>query len=281
MLPGTYAFMFTINLNINFMISPFPSPSGVTGPEQMYLLAIIDTYKQMLETHGALDERGVRFLLAVKIYAFVRRSVTGGKKISSIPLSSLLILLLQANLSTKLRSSNHTTSFGPYILIRRKLSCKHACHPTQSGLQYVPLVCPSPRSCLLFPSSHLLYYPSPLFAFATLLFINSWDSWLFLLYNKVKYLFNVIFLGVGYWVTNPTTLRGVIEKVAQAAFKARKDPGDCALFYLALNKKGALSVAYKSVKDQKLVDFLSNDFTQMRWKTAAAKNAYALQGKHR
>lgn len=44
----------------------------------MYLLAIIDTYKQMRETRGAIDERGVRFLLAVKIYAFMRRSLTGG-----------------------------------------------------------------------------------------------------------------------------------------------------------------------------------------------------------
>lgn len=82
-------------------------------------------------------------------------------------------------------------------------------------------------------------------------------------------------------MTNPTTLRQIIEKVAQAAFKARKDPADCALYYLALKKKGALSVAYKSVKDQKLVDFLANDFTQLRWQTAATKNAYQLQGKHR
>ena len=82
-------------------------------------------------------------------------------------------------------------------------------------------------------------------------------------------------------MTSPSTLRGLIEKIAQTAFKARKDPGDCALFYLALNKKGALSVAYRSVKDQKLVDFLAQDFTQDRWKIAAAKNAYALQGKHR
>lgn len=94
-------------------------------------------------------------------------------------------------------------------------------------------------------------------------------------------MFNHSIAGVGYWITNPTTLRVLIEKIAQAAFKARRDPGDCALFYLALNKKGALSVAYKSVKDQKLVDFLANDFTEVRWMTAAAKNAYALQGKHR
>jgi hypothetical protein len=92
MIPGFYFyFIFLyISFNIyfffcNLLVSNSPSPSfvnssriGVTGPEQMYLLAIIDTYKQMMETHGALDERGVRFLLAVKIYAFMRRSLTGG-----------------------------------------------------------------------------------------------------------------------------------------------------------------------------------------------------------
>ncbi len=41
-------------------------------------------------------------------------------------------------------------------------------------------------------------------------------------------------LGVGYWLTNPTTLRGLVEKIAKVNFLVRKDPGDSALYYLAL-----------------------------------------------
>jgi hypothetical protein len=47
-----------------------------------------------------------------------------------------------------------------------------------------------------------------------------------------------------------------------------RNPSECALFYLALDKKPALAALYKAVRDQTLFDFLKNDFNQEKWKTA-------------
>jgi hypothetical protein len=44
-------------------------------------------------------------------------------------------------------------------------------------------------------------------------------------------------LGVGFWHTNVTDLRARIEKAARAQFMEKKDPKDCALLYLALDRK--------------------------------------------
>jgi hypothetical protein len=38
---------------------------------------------------------------------------------------------------------------------------------------------------------------------------------------------------------------------------------------------------YKTAKDTTLVTFLSNDFEQERWRTAASKNAFVLLSKQR
>lgn len=178
---------------------------GVSGTEQMYLLALIDTYKQMQETQGALDERGVRFLLATKMFSFMRRSLQGKYQ----PVS-----LLPSDYIWALHSESQETIV-------------QACLPADADW-------PTAKS-----------------------------------------------LGVGLWLTNPTTLRALVEKIAKVNFMAKKDPADSALFYLALKKKGALIVLYKSAKEQKLVDFLSRDFTQQKNITAAAKNAYELSKLHR
>lgn len=76
-------------------------------------------------------------------------------------------------------------------------------------------------------------------------------------------------------------MRGLLEKIAKTSFQVRKDPGDSALFYLALGKRSTLLALYKSVKDQKLVDFLQKDLESPKVKADAAKNAYFLQGRHR
>ena len=53
------------------------------------------------------------------------------------------------------------------------------------------------------------------------------------------------------------------------------------MYYLALGRKSALIALYKATKDDKMVDFMSKNFMEQRWKRAAAKNAFVLQGKHR
>lgn len=51
--------------------------------------------------------------------------------------------------------------------------------------------------------------------------------------------------GAGWWVTNITVLRTMIEQVAKAAFQADKNPLDSALFYLAMRKKMVLWGLYR------------------------------------
>lgn len=71
----------------------------------------------------------------------------------------------------------------------------------------------------------------------------------------------------------------------QYAQTDERNPVDCSLFYLALRKKTVLSGLWRSAgwhKEQSVMTrFLSNDFRESRWKTAASKNAYALLAKQR
>jgi hypothetical protein len=64
-----------------------------------------------------------------------------------------------------------------------------------------------------------------------------------------------------------------------------RDPIPCSLFYLALKKKNVLLGLWKLAsghpEQAKMVAFLSNNFDEERWKTAATKNAFALLGKQR
>ncbi|XP_057307228.1 dmX-like protein 1 [Hydractinia symbiolongicarpus] len=87
--------------------------------------------------------------------------------------------------------------------------------------------------------------------------------------------------GIGWWVRSNDLLRRTIEKVAKTHFQLKKDPIDCAIFYLAMKKKTLLCALYRSMRDAKMSAFFSNDFTQERWRKAALKNAYALLGKQR
>jgi len=64
-----------------------------------------------------------------------------------------------------------------------------------------------------------------------------------------------------------------------------RNPVDCSLFYLALKKKPILAGLWRTAgwhKEQSaMLKFLGNDFGEMRWRTAASKNAYALLAKQR
>lgn len=88
-------------------------------------------------------------------------------------------------------------------------------------------------------------------------------------------------LGLGLWLRNPIFLKEVIEKLAKAQFTENKDPHDCFLFYLALNKKDALVALFQAVKNTKVYDFVKQDFSIPKNQTSALKNAYTLMSKHR
>lgn len=92
---------------------------------------------------------------------------------------------------------------------------------------------------------------------------------------------NVRMFGIPLWCSDNTVLRQLAERLAKQHFLLHRDPADCALFYILLGKKGALQTLYKTARDDKLAGFLSNDFSQDRWKEAALKNAYALLGRQR
>jgi len=71
----------------------------------------------------------------------------------------------------------------------------------------------------------------------------------------------------------------------QYAQTEERNPIDCSLFYLALRKKNLLAGLWRSAgwhpEQPAMVKFLSHDFGDSRWRTAASKNAYALLAKQR
>ncbi|KAG7994737.1 hypothetical protein I3843_01G073200 [Carya illinoinensis] len=90
-------------------------------------------------------------------------------------------------------------------------------------------------------------------------------------------------IGVGYWFTNTTQLRAWMEKLARSQYLKNKDPKDCALLYIALNRLRVLAGLFKISKDEKdkpLVAFLARNFQEEKNKAAALKNAYVLMGRH-
>ncbi|GAB2291128.1 hypothetical protein Dimus_025386 [Dionaea muscipula] len=90
-------------------------------------------------------------------------------------------------------------------------------------------------------------------------------------------------IGVGFWYTNAAELRGKMEKLARSQYLKSKDPKDCALLYIALNRVQVLSGLFKiskNEKDKPLVAFLSRNFQEEKHKAAALKNAYVLMGRH-
>jgi len=87
--------------------------------------------------------------------------------------------------------------------------------------------------------------------------------------------------GIAVWLRNPTVIRKLTEDMAKAQFMKNREPTECALFYMALNKKSILIAFFKTVRNTKLQQFFANNFNEERWKTAALKNAYHLMGQQR
>ena len=88
-------------------------------------------------------------------------------------------------------------------------------------------------------------------------------------------------LGVGWWLRNNTLLRQCVEQLAKAAYMAKQDPLDAALYYIAMKKKSLVWGLYRSQRDEKMTEFFSHNFSEDRWRKAALKNAFALLGKQR
>ncbi|CAM8917671.1 unnamed protein product [Rhodiola kirilowii] len=76
-------------------------------------------------------------------------------------------------------------------------------------------------------------------------------------------------------------LRTKMEKLARLQYLKNKDPKDCALLYVALNRIQVLAGLFKISRDEKdkpLVGFLSRNFQEEKNKAAALKNAYVFDG---
>ncbi|KTW26422.1 hypothetical protein T552_02903 [Pneumocystis carinii B80] len=89
-----------------------------------------------------------------------------------------------------------------------------------------------------------------------------------------------------FWLKNRENLKLQMETLAYKKYVINdKNPEFCSLFYIALRKKNVLLSLWKMAtghSNQKImINFLSNDFSQTRWKIAAQKNAFVLLGKHR
>ncbi|KIY45758.1 hypothetical protein FISHEDRAFT_66809 [Fistulina hepatica ATCC 64428] len=94
-------------------------------------------------------------------------------------------------------------------------------------------------------------------------------------------------LGVAIWLKNVDSLKSQIETIARNEYMAgdARDPTACSLFYFALGKVKLVHGLWRQAAWHKehaaMLKFLSNDFTEPRWRTAALKNAYALLSKQR
>ncbi|KAJ2826832.1 regulator of (H+)-ATPase in vacuolar membrane, partial [Coemansia erecta] len=93
-------------------------------------------------------------------------------------------------------------------------------------------------------------------------------------------------MGLFVWLSNNNALQAEVEKMARNIFIVEgRDPTKCAIFYLALKKQrllhGLWRTAHNHPEHSKMVAFLAHDFTEARWKTAAAKNAYVLLSRQR
>ncbi|KAF7436647.1 regulator of (H+)-ATPase in vacuolar membrane [Pleurotus ostreatus] len=94
-------------------------------------------------------------------------------------------------------------------------------------------------------------------------------------------------LGIALWLNSIDTLKAQVETIGRNEYMAgdNRDPTACSLFYFALGKVKLVHGLWRQAawhKEQAvMLKFLSNDFSEPRWRTAALKNAYALLGKQR
>ncbi|KAJ2909221.1 regulator of (H+)-ATPase in vacuolar membrane [Coemansia aciculifera] len=93
-------------------------------------------------------------------------------------------------------------------------------------------------------------------------------------------------MGLFMWLSDVSVLHAEVEKMARNIFVSEgRDPTKCSIFYLALKKQRLLHGLWRTAQTHpeygKMVTFMANDFSEARWKTAAAKNAYVLLSRQR
>ncbi|KAJ2854542.1 regulator of (H+)-ATPase in vacuolar membrane, partial [Coemansia erecta] len=93
-------------------------------------------------------------------------------------------------------------------------------------------------------------------------------------------------MGICLWLSDSGALLSEVEKMARNIFVSEgRDPSKCAIFYLALRKQrllhGLWRTAHSHPEHSKMAAFLAHDFSEARWRTAAAKNAYVLLSRQR
>lgn len=92
--------------------------------------------------------------------------------------------------------------------------------------------------------------------------------------------------GLVYWLKYDALVT-TVEIIARNEFTIgdRRDPINCSIYYLALKKKQILLGLWRTSvghpEQQKMMNFLKNDFKEKRWRSAALKNAFVLLSKHR
>ncbi|KTW30445.1 uncharacterized protein T551_01728 [Pneumocystis jirovecii RU7] len=117
---------------------------------------------------------------------------------------------------------------------------------------------------------------------------DSQETLLYLINQECEKNFNYIQMDNSYcffWLRNKENLKIQMETIAHKKYITNsKNPEFCSLFYIALKKKNILlrlwKIATGHSSQKVMVNFLSNDFSETRWKIAAQKNAYVLLGKH-
>ena len=93
--------------------------------------------------------------------------------------------------------------------------------------------------------------------------------------------------GLFMWLSEPDSVRTQMENVGRAEYTKHEDrnPVDCSLYYLALDKKNILQGLWRTsigIKEKaNTMKLLANNFNEPRWKSTALKNAYALLSKRR
>ncbi|GMF09657.1 unnamed protein product [Phytophthora lilii] len=88
-------------------------------------------------------------------------------------------------------------------------------------------------------------------------------------------------LRLPFWLKSCAKLIQFAEKVAQAEYAASRDPFSIAVFYVLLGKTRLLASLFKMANESRISELLFNNFSDLRWKNAAVKNAYVLKTKQR
>ena len=93
--------------------------------------------------------------------------------------------------------------------------------------------------------------------------------------------------GLFMWLSEPEAVRIQMENVGRAEYTKHEDrnPVDCSLYYLALDKKNVLQGLWRTsigIKEKaNTIKLLANNFSDPKWRATALKNAYALISRRR